>query len=119
MSQQDQDSIARVEHDGGSDPGAPPAVGSVGVVIGIPEPMASELRGWRASFGDPLAAVIPPHITLVTTTPVHDWDEATEHVRSVAREQAPFTAGHVRHGQLPAGLARGLPGRQGRIRRLR
>jgi 2'-5' RNA ligase len=93
MSQQDQDSIARVEHDGGTDPGARPAVGSVGVVIGIPEPMASELRGWRASFGDPMAAVIPPHITLITTTPVHDWDEATEHVRSVARRQAPFTLG--------------------------
>ncbi|NKX53213.1 2'-5' RNA ligase family protein [Arthrobacter mobilis] len=67
------------------------AVGLAGVVIGIPEPMATELENWRASFGDPLAAVIPPHITLVTTTPVTDWDAAAEHVRQVAREQAPFT----------------------------
>jgi 2'-5' RNA ligase len=53
--------------------------------------MASELQGWRASFGDPLASVIPPHITLVTTTPVLDWDEAVHHVRAVARSQSPFT----------------------------
>ncbi|MCG2620656.1 2'-5' RNA ligase family protein [Arthrobacter sp. I2-34] len=66
-------------------------MGQVGVVIGVPEPMASELEQWRASFGDPLAAVIPPHITLVTTTPVTDWAAATEHVRAVARGQEPFT----------------------------
>ena len=91
MRQQDQDSIARVEHDGDAGRGARTAVGCVGVVIGVPEPMASELQGWRASFGDPLASVIPPHITLVTTTPVLDWDEAVHHVRAVARSQSPFT----------------------------
>nr|WP_237740813.1 2'-5' RNA ligase family protein [Arthrobacter crystallopoietes] len=53
--------------------------------------MAGELESWRASFGDPMAAVIPPHITLVTTTPVQDWDETTEHVRRIAKDQAPFT----------------------------
>ena len=35
MGQQDQDSIARVEHDGGTDPGARPPVGSVGVILGF------------------------------------------------------------------------------------
>lgn len=63
----------------------------VGVIIPVPEPLASELADWRASFGDPLAAVVPPHITLVTTTPTDDWEAAVEHVRRVAREQRPFT----------------------------
>jgi 2'-5' RNA ligase len=95
MRRQLADSGVAVGDDGGEaavpDPGG--QVGQVGVVIGIPEPMATELQNWRASFGDPLAAVIPPHITLVTTTPVSDWDAASEHVRRVARTQAPFTVG--------------------------
>jgi 2'-5' RNA ligase len=86
-------SVAIDSQDGGGldTDGRAGQVGQVGVVIGVPEPMASELEQWRASFGDPLAAVIPPHITLVTTTPVADWLAATEHVRKVARGQAPFT----------------------------
>jgi 2'-5' RNA ligase len=38
-----------------------------------------------------MAALIPPHVTLVTTTPVADWAETTEHVRRIARSQQPFT----------------------------
>jgi 2'-5' RNA ligase len=53
--------------------------------------MASELRSWRASFGDPMAAVVPAHITLVTTTPTDNWEGTLEHVRRVALEQRPFT----------------------------
>lgn len=82
---------ATVTNDGDPRPGA--RSGCVGVVISIPEPLAGELESWRASFGDPLAAVIPPHITLVTTTPVDDWEETTEHVRRIAKTQAPFTLG--------------------------
>lgn len=63
----------------------------VGIVIPVPEPMASELRRARASFGDPMASVIPAHITLVTTTPAPDWASALEHVRAVTAAQAPFT----------------------------
>ncbi|MBF4993110.1 2'-5' RNA ligase family protein [Arthrobacter gandavensis] len=63
----------------------------VGIVIPVPEPMATELRRARASFGDPMASVIPAHITLVTTTPAPDWDSALEHVRAVTNAQAPFT----------------------------
>jgi 2'-5' RNA ligase len=81
-------SDAPITNDGGARPGA--RTGCVGVVIAIPEPMAGELESWRASFGDPLAAVIPPHITLVTTTPVQDWEETTRHVRRIARGQVPF-----------------------------
>lgn len=62
----------------------------VGIVIAVPEPMASELREARASFGDPMAAVIPAHITLVTTTETSDWDATLRHVRKVAAAQAPF-----------------------------
>ncbi|WP_120522141.1 2'-5' RNA ligase family protein [Arthrobacter celericrescens] len=64
---------------------------SVGVILGFPADIAAELQQWRASFGDPMAGVIPAHITLVTTTPAHDWDATTRHVRSIAGRQAPFT----------------------------
>lgn len=63
----------------------------VGVVIGIPEPLSSELETWRASFGDPMAALVPAHITLITTTPTHDWESMLDHVRRVAAGQRPFT----------------------------
>lgn len=62
----------------------------VGITIPIPEPLAGKLEAWRASFGDPMAAVVPPHITLITTTPASDWDETIDHVRAVARTQRPF-----------------------------
>ncbi|MFH5880340.1 2'-5' RNA ligase family protein [Arthrobacter sp. NA-172] len=62
----------------------------VGVILGFPREVARELQEWRASFGDPMADVIPAHITLVTTTPARDWEAAREHVRDVARRQAPF-----------------------------
>ena len=62
----------------------------VGIVIAVPEPMAGELRAARASFGDPMAAVIPAHITLVTTTETSDWDATLRHVREVAAAQEPF-----------------------------
>ncbi|WP_434991921.1 2'-5' RNA ligase family protein [Arthrobacter sp. Ld5] len=64
---------------------------SVGITLPIPEPLAGTLELWRASFGDPMAAVVPPHITLITTTPATDWDRTIDHVRAVARHQAPFT----------------------------
>ena len=67
-----------------------PAPGCVGIIVALPEPLATELRDWRLSFGDSLAAVIPPHITLVTTTPVGDWEATARHVRRVAGAQQPF-----------------------------
>ncbi|GAA2200195.1 2'-5' RNA ligase family protein [Sinomonas flava] len=65
----------------------------VGVILGFPDRVAAELRAWRASFGDPMADLIPAHITLVTTTATDDWDAAVRHVRSVARRARPFTVG--------------------------
>lgn len=63
---------------------------SLGIVIGLPEGLSAELGGWRASFGDPLAAVVPPHITLVTGTAPGGWDAAAEHARAVAARREPF-----------------------------
>ncbi|MFJ3957763.1 2'-5' RNA ligase family protein [Arthrobacter sp. NPDC090010] len=63
----------------------------VGVIIGFPEEVANELQVWRASFGDPMAAHVPAHITLVTTTPAEDWSSALRHVRAVAEDSSPFT----------------------------
>ena len=63
---------------------------SIGVILGFPPAISEELQRWRASFGDPMAAVIPAHITLVTTTPTQDWEATRAHVREVARQQAPF-----------------------------
>ncbi|UTT70694.1 2'-5' RNA ligase family protein [Arthrobacter sp. DNA4] len=63
---------------------------SVGVILGFPAEIADELQRWRASFGDPLAGVVPAHITLVTTTPTQDWEATLRHVREVARWQSPF-----------------------------
>ncbi|MDQ0770101.1 2'-5' RNA ligase [Pseudarthrobacter defluvii] len=63
---------------------------SVGVILGFPAEIAGELQRWRASFGDPMADVVPAHITLVTTTPTQDWEATRRHVREVARCQSPF-----------------------------
>ncbi len=64
---------------------------SIGVILGFPADVAAELGRWRASFGDPMAGVIPAHITLVTTTMTQDWEATLAHVRAIARRQAPFT----------------------------
>ncbi|GAB4099003.1 2'-5' RNA ligase family protein [Sinomonas halotolerans] len=64
-----------------------------GIILGFPERVARELKAWRASFGDPLAEVIPAHITLVTTTLTQDWDETVRHVREVAARAVPFRVG--------------------------
>ena len=80
---------ATVDDDDGGD-GAVPQCTCVGIVIGVPEPMASELRQARASFGDPMAELIPAHITVVTTTHTYDWEASAAHVRNVAARHAPF-----------------------------
>ncbi len=62
----------------------------VGIIVALPEPLAAEVTAYRHSFGDSLAAVIPAHITLITTTPIGDWAETVRHVRHVAARQRPF-----------------------------
>src|SRR5688572_29498641 len=63
-----------------------------GVAIGLPEPCTSELQAWRERLGDPNASGIPPHVTLLPPTALHDADleEVEEHLRRVAAAEAPF-----------------------------
>lgn len=68
-----------------------------GVAIAVPEPLARDLQEARESFGDPLARLIPPHITLLgpTVRPATAQEEIDAHLHSVARRHAPFTV-HLR-----------------------
>ena len=63
---------------------------TIGVAIGIPDPWAAELDRSRRGSGDPLAALIPPHVTLLGPTVVHDPDAVLAHLRGVAARHAPF-----------------------------
>lgn len=72
----------------------PAAAGTrtIGVAVPIPEPYAAELRAWRESFGDPMAATVPPHITLIppTEVPIDEHEGVNSHLESVAAEMPPF-----------------------------
>src|SRR5690606_4629153 len=56
-----------------------------------------QLAAWRKSFGDPLAASAPPHITLLPPTELADTDLASveEHLGAVAAAREPFVV-HLR-----------------------
>ena len=47
---------------------------TIGVAIPIPDPYGSELRQYRADFGDPQAASVPTHVTLLPPTEIDDED---------------------------------------------
>lgn len=66
---------------------------TIGVAIAVPDPDGAYLRDCRASFGDPEAGRIPPHVTLLPPTEVAPGrlDAVVEHLASVARRFAPFT----------------------------
>ena len=63
-----------------------------GVAIGLPEPFTSELQTWREHLGDPNAAGIPPHVTLLPPTALREEAlvEVEEHLRLVAAQEEPF-----------------------------
>ena len=63
-----------------------------GVAIGLPEPINSELQGWRERLGDPNANRIVPHITLLppTETESHGLAAIEEHLRRIAAEEQAF-----------------------------
>ncbi len=67
----------------------------IGVAIGLPEPIGSELQAWRERLGDPAARRIVPHVTLLPPTAVRDerMADVEEHLRRVAADAGPF---HVR-----------------------
>ncbi len=64
----------------------------IGVAIEIPAPWAHELSSWRAKVGDPLADVIPPHITVLPPTPMpaDAIDSAEAHLAAVASAHPTF-----------------------------
>jgi 2'-5' RNA ligase len=43
---------------------------TLGVAISVPSPWREELTGWRARVGDPAAALVFPHVTLLPPTEV-------------------------------------------------
>ncbi|WP_370616021.1 2'-5' RNA ligase family protein [Mumia sp. Pv 4-285] len=54
---------------------------TIGVAIPVPEPWGSELRERRADFGDPQAALIPTHVTLLPPTAVDEADLEALHAK--------------------------------------
>lgn len=62
----------------------------LGVVIEIPSPLRERLRDWRLRYGGVEAAIVDPHITLVSGS-TRAWDQAAAHVRNLARRFEAFT----------------------------
>lgn len=65
---------------------------TLGVSVTIPPPWGEFLQSKRASYGDPQALAIPPHVTLLPPTEVGEAELAgfEEHLRAVARQTSPF-----------------------------
>ena len=78
-------------------PPVPAPLREFGVAIGLPEPYTSELQGWRERLGDPNAASVPPHVTLLPPTPLRedDLERVEEHLRRVAGGEQAFEV-HLR-----------------------
>lgn len=72
-------------------------VPTIGVAIAVPEPFASDLRSYRASFGDPQAQTVPTHVTLLPPVELDDSDvqDASKHLGEVASAHSPFDV-HLR-----------------------
>jgi 2'-5' RNA ligase len=69
----------------------------IGVAVPIPEPFGQELADARKLFGEPMAGLIPPHITLLppTTVDVSIFEQAEQHLSLVAADQMRFDV-HLR-----------------------
>ena len=64
----------------------------IGVAIEVPPPFGVELQRARKEFGDPLADLIPPHITLLGPTIIEpqELDEVFAHLSAIAGCYSPF-----------------------------
>ena len=64
----------------------------IGVAIALPSHYAAQVKAVREAAGDPLAEVVPPHITLLppTAIDVDSLDEVKRHLRNVAAGTSPF-----------------------------
>jgi 2'-5' RNA ligase len=69
----------------------------IGVAVDIPEPWGSMLTRRRAEAGDPLAADIPAHVTLLgpTEIPLDAMPVVEAHLATVAAAHLPFSL-HLR-----------------------
>lgn len=67
-----------------------PNENNLGVIISLPPELAAELSARRVSYSGPDAAVVPPHITLVSGRASGSWEDAAAHVRQVAAAGEPF-----------------------------
>lgn len=69
----------------------------VGIALLVPEPWGSQLQAARASFGDPLADLIPPHVTLLGPTVLEPGEMADveAHLAAVGARHRPFRV-HLR-----------------------
>lgn len=65
---------------------------SIGVAIALPQPYSGELQAIRERLGDPAAASVVPHVTLLPPTLVeHDaLPGITNHLEAVAAVARPF-----------------------------
>ncbi|HEY8457793.1 MAG TPA: 2'-5' RNA ligase family protein [Actinopolymorphaceae bacterium] len=65
---------------------------TIGVSIAIPEPYGGELQRWRSALGDPLAEVVPTHVTLLPPTQVTDdaLPAIEQHLLRVAASMRPY-----------------------------
>ncbi len=70
---------------------------TIGVSVAVPEPWGGELQDYRVRLGDPTAAAIPTHITLLPPIDVDDVlrPEIDDHLEAVAARTAPFVS-HLR-----------------------
>ena len=70
---------------------------NIGVAIGIPEPYKTQLQEARERYGDPNAADVPPHVTLLPPTTVDGLQLplVEQHLRRVAAKQPSFSL-HLR-----------------------
>jgi 2'-5' RNA ligase len=69
----------------------------IGIALLVPEPWGSQLQAARASFDDPLARLIPPHVTLLGPTVLEPAElaEIDTHLAEVGTRHRPFTV-HLR-----------------------
>ena len=70
---------------------------TIGVSVAVPDPWGRELQDYRIELGDPTAAGIPTHITLLPPIDVDDelMPSIEEHLEKVAAQTCPFDA-HLR-----------------------
>ena len=70
---------------------------TIGVAMSVPDPWGAELQEYRVALGDPAAAGIPTHITLLPPIDVEDdlLPGIQDHLREVAADVQVFTV-HLR-----------------------